>query len=78
MKVFAREFLWFIVALIFAVLVGYFFGYSLDLNPESTVATIQESVFEMELFMIGGIFGFLGAYILRMIAWAITKQLIGD
>lgn len=74
MKVLAREFLWMMIALIFAVIAGYFFGYSLELSPSSNLATIEESVFELELFVIGAIFGFICAYILRIIAWAILKQ----
>lgn len=78
MKVFAREFVWVVVAIIFAVVIGFFFGYWLALNPEANQATSLEKVLEMELFLIGAIFGFICTYIARIFAWAIRKQLIED
>jgi Zn-dependent protease with chaperone function len=78
MKTFAREFIWVLTALVFAVIIGFGFGYSLNLSPESSVATIEESAFEMELFLIGAIFGFVCTYIMRLLAWAIIKQILDN
>lgn len=78
MKVFAREFVWLVIATIFAVVIGFFFGYWLELNPESKPPNSLEKVLEMELFLIGAIFGFICTYVARIFAWAIRKQLIED
>ena len=75
MKTFAREMLWFLIAIVFAVPLAYFFIYLMNLVPENELMTEEEWVFQMEFFIIGAILGFIGVYIVRVIMWAITLQL---
>jgi|TARA_B100000780_G_scaffold273424_1_gene236990 hypothetical protein len=76
MKIFAREFLWFITAIILALPVAYLFIEYMSLTPAGNQSTIQEQTFEMELFITGGIIGIIFTYIMRLVIWAITKIII--
>lgn len=76
MKIFAREFLWFITAIILALPVAYLFIEYMSLTPAGNQLTIQEQTFEMELFITGGIIGIIFTYIMRLVIWAITKIII--
>jgi len=76
MKIFAREFLWFITAIILALPVAYLFIEYMSLTPAGNQSTIQEQTFEMELFITGGIIGIIFTYIMRLVIWALTKILI--
>lgn len=76
MKTVARELVWFFVAVLLAVPVGYLFGSLLELQPEGETATPVENIFEMELFMIGAVIGFVLTYIMRVFMWAISKHLV--
>ncbi len=78
MKIFAREFLWFITAIILALPIAYLFLQYMALSPAGNQSTIQEQTFEMELFMTGGIIGIIFTYIMRLVAWAITKIIIEE
>ncbi|MDG1105722.1 MAG: hypothetical protein P8N26_06130 [Cyclobacteriaceae bacterium] len=78
MKIFAREFLWFITAIILALPVAYLFIEYMSLTPAGNQSTIQEQTFEMELFMTGGIIGIIFTYIMRLVVWAITKTIIEE
>jgi hypothetical protein len=76
MKIFAREFLWFITSIILALPVAYLFIEYMSLTPAGNQSTIQEQTFEMELFITGGIIGIIFTYIMRLVIWAITKIII--
>jgi len=78
MKIFAREFLWFITAIILSLPVAYLFIEYMSLTPTGTQSTIQERTFEMELFITGGIIGIIFTYIMRLVIWAITKIIIEE
>ena len=78
MKVFAREFLWFITAIILALPVSYLFIEYLALTPSGDQSTIYEQTFEMELFITGAIIGFILTYIMRLVIWSIKKILIEE
>ena len=78
MKIFAREFLWFITAIILALPVAYLFIEYMSLTPAGNQSTIQEQTFEMELFITGGIIGIIFTYIMRLVVWAITKTTIEE
>ena len=78
MKIFAREFLWFITAIILALPVAYLFIKYMSLTPAGNQSTIQEQTFEMELFITGGIIGIIFTYIMRLVIWAITKIIIEE
>ncbi|MDA7854624.1 hypothetical protein N9D01_03560 [Cyclobacteriaceae bacterium] len=78
MKIFAREFLWFITAIILALPVAYLFIEYMSLTPAGNQSTIQEQTFEMELFITGGIIGIIFTYIMRLVIWAITKIIIEE
>lgn len=78
MKAFAREIAWLMIALLFAVPVGYLFGRLLGLQPEGAERTSIEEVFEMELFLIGAIIGFVCTYLMRVLIWSLMKNLIND
>ena len=76
MKTVARELIWFFVAVLLAVPVGYLFGSLLELKPEGKSATPIEDVFEMELFIIGAVIGFILTYVMRILMCAINKHLV--
>ena len=78
MKIFAREFLWFITAIILALPVSYLFIEYLALTPAGDQSTIYEQTFEMELFITGAIIGFILTYIMRVVIWSIKKILIEE
>ena len=75
MKIFAREFLWFITAMILALPVSYLFIEYLALTPSGDQSTTYEQTFEMELFITGAIIGFILTYIMRLVIWSIKKIL---
>ena len=50
MKIFAREFLWLITAIILAFPVAYAFIVYMSLTPTGNRATLNEQIFEIELF----------------------------
>ena len=76
MKIFAREFLWFITAIILALPVSYLFIEYLALTPAGDQSTIYEQTFEMELLITGAIIGIIFTYLMRLVIWAIKKILI--
>ena len=78
MKIFAREFLWFVTAIILALPVSYLFIEYLSLTPAGDQSTIYEQTFEMELFITGAIIGFILTYIMRLVIWSIKKILIEE
>ena len=78
MKIFAREFLWFITAIILALPVSYLFIEYLSLTPAGDQSTIYEQTFEMELFITGALIGIIFTYIMRLVIWAIKKILIKE
>ena len=78
MKIFAREFLWFITAIILALPVSYLFIEYLALTPSGDQSTIYEQTFEMELFITGALIGIIFTYIMRLVIWAIKKILIEE
>jgi preprotein translocase subunit YajC len=69
----AREFLYFFLALIVAVLTSILFISLSDSATEQTQVTSDELVFEMEVLLIGGLLGFAGVYFVRFTVWAIKK-----
>jgi ABC-type multidrug transport system permease subunit len=78
MKALARELIWFFIAVILASPIAYFFGYVMGLEPEGAKMVIEEEVFQMEMFIIGGIIGFVCTYLMRVIIWAMAKFLIHE
>ncbi|MCR9249859.1 MAG: hypothetical protein NXI20_05520 [bacterium] len=78
MKALARELLWFFTAVVLCMPIAYLFAYLLDLKPEGPTMTFNEEVFQMELFIVGAIIGFIGTYIMRVIIWAMKKYLIKE
>ena len=78
MKIFAREFLWFITAIILALPVSYLFIEYLSLTPAGDQSTIYEQTFEIELFITGALIGIIFTYIMRLVIWAIKKILIEE
>tara|TARA_A100000164_G_C21638389_1_gene644630 strand:+ start:343 stop:579 length:237 start_codon:yes stop_codon:yes gene_type:complete len=78
MKIFAREFLWFIAAIILALPVAYLFIEYMSLTPEDNQSTIHEQAFEIELFITGVIIGIIFTYIMRLVIWAIKKIIIEE
>ncbi len=77
MKVVARELLWFFIAALLAVPIAVFFSYLVAVEPNKKYA-LTEEVFEMELFLIGGIIGFVGVYFIRVTMWAVVTYLTGN
>ena len=69
----AKEFMFFFIALIVAVPVGFLFVYLEGLEPLGTELSESEKVLEMEFLIVGAILGFLGVYIVRLTVWAAGK-----
>ena len=78
MKALARELIWLFIAIILATPIAYFFGYLPGIKPEGLQLTNDEEVFQMELFIIGWIIGFISTYFMRVIIWAVSKNLIKE
>lgn len=72
MRIFAREILWFFIALLFAVPLAYLFVHLMNLTPEGIKLSQDERVFQMEFFFTGGFLGVIGVYIMRVIMWSIS------
>jgi len=73
MKIFARELLWFLLALVLAAPIAWLFSYSLGLTPAGPALSTEEEVFQMEFFIIGYVVGIVGTYLMRLVAWAVSK-----
>lgn len=78
MKALAREIAWFFLALFLSGPIAYIFGLLMNLEPEGLQMTKNEEVFQMEIFIIGGILGFLCTYLIRIIVWAVAKFLVDE
>ncbi|UII27390.1 hypothetical protein LVD15_02870 [Fulvivirga maritima] len=74
----AREFLYFFIALITALPVGFLFLYLMHVQPSGAVLTPDEKVLEMDLLIIGGVLGFIGVYLIRLTVWAVKRVLISQ
>lgn len=77
-KVLAREFLWFIGALILAIPLAFAFLWLLGLTENTTIYTQEEEKFAISLFMLGYILSFIGIYLARIVHAAITLLLTGE
>ncbi|MEQ9289274.1 MAG: hypothetical protein RIG77_20270 [Cyclobacteriaceae bacterium] len=78
MKALARELIWFFIAAILSIPIAYFFIYLMGLSPEGAQLSKTEEVFQMELFIIGAILGFVCTYFIRVIIWSVAKYLTED
>ena len=78
MKIFAREFLWFISAVLLSLPIAYLFVQYMSLTPEKSVPTVDEQAFEIEIFFTGALIGFIFTYVMRLVMWAISKTLLND
>jgi len=76
LKTFARELIWFFIALVLATPLAFLFSYSSSIQPEMEQLSTNEEVFEMEFFIIGFIVGFILTYFMRAIIWAVSRYLI--
>ncbi|MBK6265134.1 hypothetical protein JKA74_08800 [Marivirga sp. S37H4] len=74
----AREFLFFFVALIVALPVGFLFLYMLHVEPAGASMSADEKVLEMDLLFIGGLLGFVGVYLARLTVWGVKQLLISN
>jgi hypothetical protein len=70
-KAIAREFLWFVVIVILAAPLAFFFLNALNLVAAGDVFTENEKTFIAELFLLAYIFNFVGLYLVRLIVLAI-------
>lgn len=75
MKVLARELLWFLIAIILSLPIAVLFGYLIGVEPNGKYS-LEEEVFQMELFIIGGVLAFICTYFMRVIIWAVATFLI--
>jgi len=69
---FAREFLWFIIALVVAVPVGLGFMWLMGFTAENEYLTTDEEAFIIELYLVGFMISFIGVYIVRFIPEALV------
>ncbi len=70
-KIIAREFLWFVVIVVLAAPLAYFFVSTLDLVAEGDVFTENEKNFIAELYLFAYVFNFVGLYLVRLIVLTI-------
>ncbi|ELR71188.1 hypothetical protein C900_02992 [Fulvivirga imtechensis AK7] len=72
----AKEFLYFFVAVIVALPVGFLFLYLVHVEPAGATLSEDEKVLEMDLLFIGGLLGFIGVYLVRLTVWAVKQLLV--
>ncbi|MGB0929163.1 MAG: hypothetical protein ACPGVB_00205 [Chitinophagales bacterium] len=77
-KVLAREFLWFIGALVLSIPLAFLFLWMLGLTAETTIYTQDEEVFATKLFFLGYILSFIGIYLTRIVYASIKLILTGE
>ena len=76
--VFAREFLWFIGALVLSIPLAFLFLWMLGLTTDTTIYTREEEIFATKLFLLGYILSFLGIYLTRIVYACIKLVLTGE
>jgi hypothetical protein len=74
----SRELLYFFVALFVSIPTGMLFVYLMRLKPVEVLITEDESVLEMDYFIIGAVLGFIGVYLIRAIMWAVKNVLLSN
>lgn len=70
-KVIAREFIWFLINLVLAAPLAFFFLNALDLVAEGDMFTENEKNFIAQLYLLAYLFNFVGLYIVRFVVLAI-------
>ena len=70
-KVIAREFLWFLINLVLAAPLAFFYLNALDLVAEGDMFTENEKNFIAQLYLLAYLFSFVGLYIVRFVVLAI-------
>ena len=65
---FAREFLWFVIALVLSLPLGFLFLWLIGITAQDSFLTSDEEAFVVELYLLGMLVGFLGVYIVRFTA----------
>ena len=76
--VLAREFLWFIGALVLSIPLAFLFLWMLGLTTDTTIYTREEEIFATKLFLLGYILSFLGIYLTRIVYDCIKLVLTGE
>jgi len=71
-KFLAREFLWFIIAFVLAFPLGLLFLWIIGFSADTTAVTEDDLNTITRLYILGWILGFIGVYITRFIAGAIS------
>ncbi|MEM9338105.1 MAG: hypothetical protein AAGA66_05210 [Bacteroidota bacterium] len=74
----ATEVMFFFIAIIVAIPVAFLYLYLIDFEPAFEGLSKDEKVLEMDLFLIGGLLGFIGLYLVRFTIWGVKKVLTGD
>ena len=74
-KIFYRELLWFIMAIIFSLLLSFVYLEIMDLSSSDRHLKSIERIFSVQLYLIGCIVSFISIYIVRLIV-GIIKTLV--
>ena len=74
-KIFYRELLWFIMAIIFSLLLAFLYLEIMDLSSSDRHLKSIERIFSVQLYLIGCIVSFISIYIVRLIV-GIIKVLV--
>lgn len=69
-KIIAREFLWFITALLVAVPLSFLFLSCIDFITAEKEMHFRGEIFILELFLFGFLINFVGIYLIRFILMA--------
>lgn len=69
-KIIAKEFLWFLAALIFAIPLTFAFLSCIDIVAEGKSFQKTDKIFIFDLFLLGFFVNFVGIYLVRLIFYA--------
>jgi hypothetical protein len=73
----AKEIVFLLAAVLLAVPAGLLFSYLVQLDPGAQNSVPMDAVvFEVELLIIGGLIGFIGAYLMRLVVWAVKVLMV--
>ncbi len=78
MNKFAKELLFFLLAVVIGLPVGFIFIFLINVQPVGLQMSEAESVFEVELYIVGVLIGLIGTYFARLIIWAIKKVILNN
>ncbi|MEM9820740.1 MAG: hypothetical protein AAF985_06695 [Bacteroidota bacterium] len=73
-KIIAKEFLWFLLTIALAFLLGFVFLFGLDLTTSGHEPTEEDQIFVIQFYLLGFVLSFVGIYLIRLIVVAMKVQ----